>query len=356
MHAPSVAIIMLNWNGWKDTCECLASLLESSYQDFQLILIDNGSTDGSIDQIKLWAKGELPVSVGLFGIKSKAYVTPLTEYSLEDIEKRDAMPDPSTHNKMILVTCPENLGFARGCNVGIRYAIKSGFQYVFLINNDTIVERFCLNQLVDYMNDQTDIAVSTPLIMYYDKPETIWAYGGKLTFFNRRDMYHMNKNEKKVQLGTYKEISFISGCAIFARTEVFKKFGLLTENFFFGEEDYELSLRMKKNHIKMAALSSAKVYHKVGASNTKIYNDDRLPYAFIGYLNRFIDKKNHCSGNASWKFWRAICLIYILPKLIVMHHYPTNRIYRFAVLLIQTSNRYDRVDREMFFKAKELLR
>ena len=66
INTPALAVIILNWNGWNDTCECLASLKQSTYQDFQIILIDNGSTDDSIEKIKSWANGELPVSVGPF--------------------------------------------------------------------------------------------------------------------------------------------------------------------------------------------------------------------------------------------------------------------------------------------------
>ncbi len=356
MNVPAIAIVILNWNGWGDTCECLASLLESSYQNFQVILIDNGSADDSIEKIKLWANGGTPISIGPHSSNSRTYIVPYKEHSLSDADSWMNKTYPIDRCKMILISSPENLGFAKGCNVGIRYAIQSKFKYIFLVNNDTTIESICLEKLVDFMDNHSSVAVSSPLIMYYKQPEIIWSYGGELTFTWRKYNYLMNKRIGSTNIPEIKKVSFISGCALFARTNAFSQFGLLSDKFFFGEEDYEFSIRLKRHQVKQVAISSAKAYHKFGESKTKIFADDWLAYAFTCYLNRFINRKLNYKGPICWQIWRLICLSYIVPKLIIVHRYPLPRVGQFIRLLWKYSNCYDCVDRDIFFKAKELIK
>ena len=351
----NLAVVILNWNSWKDTCECLTSLFNSTYKNFQVILIDNGSEDGSIGKIKAWAQGKLPVVVGPYDTQPKVYHPEFKEHSLEAFENITKTSDDMRKTDILFVRCPSNLGFARGCNVGIRYALSAGFEYVLLLNNDTTLDRDCLNVLYEFIRDSQEYDVVTPIIYYYDQPEIVWYFGGELTFTGRRKIYYLNRKSTKIRLPEYKKSTFASGCALFARTSIFEKYGLLTERFFFGEEDYDFSLRMRENNIRMIAVSSAKVYHKVGTANKKIFRQDRLPYAFVGYLNRFIDKKLHCRSIGYWKIWRLICLSYILPKLIMIHRYRIDRIFRFARMLVQYSTDYDHVNKDIFFQVKGLL-
>ncbi len=353
MNVPTLAIIILNWNGWEDTCECLASLIESSFQDFRIILIDNGSTDDSIDRIKLWANGGFPISVGPFESTPKKYTIPFTEHTLDKIEKYNGFLK-SNNNKIIMISSPENLGFAKGCNVGIRYAMNSGIPNTLLLNNDTTLDMECLNYLVQSLENQPEYDVATPMIFYYNRPKVIWYFGGKLTLSGRRKYYYFNKNIKENKIVKFKDISFVSGCALFARTKIFERFGLLSEKFFFGEEDYNFSLRMRENEVKMIAVSSAKLYHKKGATHAKMFSQNKLPCVFIGYLNRFIDKKIQCRFTFYWKIWRFVCLGYIVPKLIFINHYPLHKVIQLTQLLIQTTNTRNDVDIDIFNQAKTL--
>ena len=111
---------------------------------------------------------------------------------------------------------------------------------------------------------------------------------------------------------------------------------------------------MHDNNVKMAAVADAVVFHKICGSNAKIFDQDRLPYKFIGYLNRFIDKKLFCPSLIYWKFWRFINLSYVAPKLIFIERYGVKNILYFVRLLIRYSNDLSEVNKELFFKAKEL--
>jgi len=334
MHQKKLAIIIINWNGWKDTVECLESIFNSTWRHFSVIVIDNGSKDNSLHQITSWARSR-------FEIK---------RYNLSDIETKNI--NFEYNYPIILIKSEENQGFARGCNIGIKYAINAGFRRALLLNNDTIVKPDCLEILDDFSNNNPEFPVLTPLINYYDRHEIVWCFGGKLTFTGRRYFNYGNKHQNKIRK-KYKQVTFISGCALYANIDIFKQFGLLTEKFFFGEEDYHFSYVMKKNNVKMAAVASAVIFHKIGASHIKILDQLKLPYKFIGYLNRFIDKKLFCKSFIYWKFWRFLNIIYITPKLILVDRYSFKKVLYFIKLLIQYSNNQNKVNKDLFFKIKE---
>ncbi|MBL7074160.1 glycosyltransferase family 2 protein [candidate division KSB1 bacterium] len=349
------AVIILNWNGWKDTLECLNSLTESTYQNFQIIVVDNGSTDNSLDIIRSWARGEMPVAVGPFDSSSKIQERNLVEYDqsdIDDIHYSSNLIHNSGKEDVVLIKNSSNLGFAGGNNVGIRYALKCNFDKVLLLNNDTTVDPECLRTLVEFLNHNKVYGVITPKIKYYYHPNLIWNCGGKLTIFGSRKYYYLNKKDDK-RGGGNKEITFITGCALMARASIFQQYGLLSELFFLGEEDYDFSLRMKKNGVRMAAVLSAKVYHKVGASRVLIFEQDVLAKAFVHHLNRFIHLKDYYP-RAYWKIWRLASLVYILPMLKKRYNVSFAKLLRYTRLLLENSNSLVSVDKDVFINAKEL--
>ena len=345
-----IAIIILNWNGWRDTCECLSSLFAEANQNFQVIIIDNASTDDSVQKISAWAKGELVVPVGPLRVVERKFSLALREIKREKFEKSKENDYPE---RILLVKSQRNLGFAKACNVGIRYAIKKNFKYTFLLNNDTTLDNNCLASLAEFLDHHPDYQVVVPKICYYDVPDHVWCFGGKLTYLNRKKMCYENKPDKN--LDHIVDSTFVSGCALFVRTAIFEQYGLLTERYFFGGEDFEFSKRMVRNNVKMAAIPHAKLYHKVGASNERIFTEDRLPYMFVGYLMRFIDKKQENLSIGYFYLWRFINLFYINIKFIVFSDYSLKRVFNFNKLLIQYSNKLDEVNESTFFKIKQII-
>jgi len=358
MKTPSLAIIILNWNGWNDTCECFSSLMESSYQDFQIICIDNGSTDESINKIRAWSRGEILQAVGPGLSDPKRYHVELVEFDLLVSPDDMVIPDQEIFKqlqpgKICLFKSPVNLGFAKGCNVGIQYAINAGFDCVFLLNNDTTLKSESLGKLVLYMNRRQDVSVLTPKILYYHEPGVIWNCGGRLTWTGRRSYFGFgDKNSRFKQTG-HKRITFITGCALFSRIEIFKKFGLLTEKFFFGEEDYEFSLRMKSNKIIMESVLSAIIYHKVTASNKDSCAPYPTAYFYNALLNRYIDLKWYYL-KWHWEIWRLLSLIYIIPMLIFKHRINIRTTIHLVRHLLKMSRNKNSVNREDFISAKSI--
>jgi len=134
---PSVTIIVLNWNGGQDTLACLESLAQLDYPEFGVLVVDNGSTDGSLQAVQ---------------------------------ERFPEIP---------IIETGENLGYAGGSNVGLRWALDHGADYALLLNNDTVVAPDFLRLLVEAVGADPRIGIAGPTICYYDRPEVIWSAGGE---------------------------------------------------------------------------------------------------------------------------------------------------------------------------------
>lgn len=257
------AIIILNWNGADDTLMCLDSLSRAD-GSFFVVIADNGSTDDSIGRIKEFISA-----------------------SSMDIT---------------LLEMNANLGFARGNNRGIAYAAKRNPDSYLLLNNDTEVTPDFLAKLVDFQNNNPKYRVLTPRINFYYRKNIIWNCGGRIQCGFRR-YFFAGCDESKAVGREYYPITFVTGCALFFMPDVLNADGsLFTEKFFFGEEDFDFSLRMKRNRKRMACVTDALIYHKVGAANASHNIPGKI---YLHLLNRYIDIRLHY-GKLFVMMWRLI--------------------------------------------------
>lgn len=253
MKVMKTAIILVNWHGADDTIACLESLLQVQEPHF-VIVADNASEDDSVERIESWLKKN----------EGKGYVS---EYKLLRLDA--------------------NYGFAIGNNKALAVAMQYSPDYCMLLNNDTEVEPDFLKKLLDYAQTNPAIKVISPCICYHYDKKKIWFTGGELTFAARKSITKAVTVEQLTNAPF--GISYISGCALFFEPSVLNDSNeLLYNGFFFGEEDYEFSLRMNKFGIRMACVPSSRIYHKVGASQ-KNTNDSRgLGRIYMYYHNRLI--------------------------------------------------------------------
>lgn len=296
-----LAVIVLNWNNCKDTLECISSLLEQSYKNFQIILIDNGSTDGSVERIKQW-----------LGENYSNDILEYIEYKSNSIETNNCSISPknSKRIRITMILNGKNLGFAKGNNVGIKHVLETdSANYLFLLNNDTILKKDSLKNLMKEVEKNSEIKVATTKICYYDRPELVWNCGGEINFLGRRKYYFALENEKKCPNENF-EVGLITGCALLIHVDIIKSYGMLTEKFFFGEEDWDFSLRMKKAGVGMYCIPSSVVYHKVSASTSNFFNKNSIFKSCIHYVNRFINLKSYYN-KVYWYIWREGYFIYI---------------------------------------------
>ena len=195
-----------------------------------------------------------------------------------------------------------NYGFAKGNNKLIEIALQRKYEYVALLNNDTVLTAPLFLNCVKAFELNPSYSIFTANICYFHSAKT-WNAGGIIfagyhKYFTTK---YINKRRKRRLIPT----QFVSGCFFIAKSEIFKKYGGLSERFFFGEEDYEFSYRMKKNKIKMGVLTSETLYHKIGSSVGKKSNTDQIGRKLVYYLNKYIDTKTFYSSQL-WFFWRLL--------------------------------------------------
>lgn len=352
-----LAILVLNWNGWQDTVECVTSLMDSEYENFTIIIIDNGSNDDSVVEIKNKINQGFPDKYGPELTLLKNSRKKVDYFEIAEKEAQSFHIDKSDKDKfpqIIILKNRENYGFAAGNNVGIQFALKNGFKNIMLLNNDTTILPESLEKLVQFLDEHQSIDVITPKICYYDNPEYIWNCGGKLTFTGSRKYYCKDELSKEYRNG-YQKITFVTGCALLVRSKIFSKFGLLTERFFLGEEDYEFSLRMRKNGIQMASVFESTIFHKVGRTKDKVFTTSDLPNAFIHHLNRTIDMRQYYN-RFYWKIWRIVFYIIIFFKLIILKKVQFPYTFKYILLIHRYSSKYKTVSKRIYFNIKRVLK
>jgi GT2 family glycosyltransferase len=226
MNFPKIFIIILNYNGKEFIKKTLSGVLRINYPNFEVVLVDNNSEDGSFEFIK-------------------------REFS-----------------KITLIKNSQNLGFSAGNNIGIEYALERGADYVFLLNYDTEVEKNFLSSLVEIMEKDGKIGIASPIILNEDGSK-IWFSGGKIDWLRMKSI-HEDDNKKNNYLGS----EYLSGCAMLIRSEVFRQVGLFDEDYFLYWEDADFSVRVKKAGYKLVVCPESRIIHlekSQGKKEKKIY-------------------------------------------------------------------------------------
>ena len=243
MNSKSIAIILLNWNNSNYTIDCIKSLKKTSYINKKIIVVDNASTDDSVVKISA-----------------------------------------NCPNTDIIVNS-KNLGFTGGNNVGIKRALKENFDFIMLLNNDTIVEKLFIEPLVDAFN--SNVGAVQPLILNYPEKETIWNNGGLIdNFFGRFITVDKNKNVKSIKKFQNKKTQWISGCCFMIKSSLVSKIGLLDEKFFVYFEDVDWSIKISDLNLELIVVQKSIIFHHEGASwNSKEKTSEGYVSPYTHYLN-----------------------------------------------------------------------
>lgn len=331
MGKDKTLISILNYNGTEDTIACIKTFY--SYEDkekYTVVIWDNASKESEQQLLEQF------VSQLSLNIK----VCDCDEYKVINANEYD----------LILVLSSINLGFSAGNNAVINPQLEK-FQYIILLNNDTEFVESTTQRLVKYLDQNADVGVATTAIYYYYDRNAIWNAGGK-TFLGTRKYYTEKYVQKLIEKGVKdKEVDYITGCYLAVRSDILSTYGVLTEKFFFGEEDYEFCMRMKRANVPMKVLVQEKLYHKVGTSIKR--DQDTLGMnrrTFVHHLNRFVDMKSQYS-KVRWTFWRWCSSAYIFLLMLK----KTNYDFRWVTHYIKQLNRQaivrEDVSREFFLKV-----
>jgi len=222
----SACIVVLNWNGTEDTLGCLRSVERLQYPNFSVLVVDNGSSRESLDAL-----------LGGLGTAT-------------------------------LLENGANLGFALGNNRGIEWALARGTEYVFLLNNDTVVDPGCLSALVEIAERDSSVGIVGAVNFYVSRPDVIWYSGGRVDW--RTAAFSDPTSEKTFgQLNgvpSVREVDDVAGSALLIKGSVIRKIGLMDPRYFMYFEESEWCLRAKRNGYRVMASLDAKIWHKVSGS------------------------------------------------------------------------------------------
>jgi GT2 family glycosyltransferase len=216
---PNVTCILLNWNGWKDTVECLNALKEYSYPNLTSVVVDNGSSNDSVARIR------------------------------------------AAHPDVLLLESGKNLGFAGGNNIGIRHALQRGAEYVWLLNNDTVPAPDALSALVAKAMIDRRIGAVASICYYADKPTTVQAWAG--TRVNLWIGYARNSTDPHPDEWFHS----LYGASMLVARSAIEDAGMLDEGFFHYWEETEFCLRLRRKGWLLAAAPESRILHKVAASS-----------------------------------------------------------------------------------------
>ncbi len=258
---PSVTIIILNWKKPQYTLACLRSLEAVTYPNFDVIVLDNGSADNSVE---------------------------LLQNALPNLKYRAELID----NK-------RNLGFADGNNVGIRRAIEQGRDYVLLLNDDTEVDPGFIEPLVERAESDAQIGIVGPKIYYFDEPKQIWSAGG---VFDKAGWTHqLGVNQPDTaEFNQARSLDYVTGCAMLVKRAVIEKVGVLDGRFFAYYEETDWCARAAKAGFKVWYEPQSKLWHKISLKAR-----DLSPlYVYLMTRNRLLFLRN--LGVSAPRIWLSL--------------------------------------------------
>lgn len=270
-QSPKISIILLNWNGKKDTLECLASLQKVRYPNFQAIVVDNGSTDGSVAVLR------------------------------------------AAHPHLPILENGSNLGFAGGNNPGIEWALRHHAEWVLLLNNDTVVAPDFLDAFLKAAKEQPKGKIFGAKILRYSQPEIIDHLGG---FWNPQvgEFISPDSGQPDHPYFNMRAADYVCGAALLMHRSVPETIGLLEPNFFLFWEESDYCYRAKKAGLEVWTAPEAKIWHKVSSS----FTGGKPHMHYFWWRSRLLWIERNCTPEEKKELYRNI----IFPELWKMaRHY-----------------------------------
>ena len=244
---PYIAVIILNFNNYLDTDKCITSVLSSNWDNHRLkiIVVDNGSIDNSCARL----------------------------------EKK--------YSDAIFIRTHENLGFSRGNNVGIKYALeKLGADYILLLNDDVFIRDNYIGTVVSFMEKKANVGVAGGKVFFADRPNVIWAAGGKINWLRGQFIGHgYNETDSEYKHFESKPVDYIPGAAVMIKRQTMIDLDMLPECYFLGGEEVDFCVQSRKRGYEIFYIADKKAYawHNVGYSSKKspVHSYNRFRNSFL---------------------------------------------------------------------------
>lgn len=265
MNESKVFIVILNYNTINDTLECITSLKSIDYTNYEIVVVDNSETMDCYNLLK------------------------------------------DKFNEYKIIRTDKNLGYANGNNIGIKYALDNGADYICVLNNDVVVEENFLSKIVGVLNKNKDVGIAGPCICEYKDRSKVQCAGATISLYTgltkrvAKGMSYNNNNKENMA------VDFLGGACFVCKRQVLEKIGLIPENYFLFFEETEFCIRAQKAGYKLLCVYESKVYHKGSATISKFGG---LSYYFLN-RNRVVFIKRNSSA-----FQKIIFCIYIFIEAI----------------------------------------
>lgn len=276
MAQPLVYIVILNWNGWKDTIECLESVFKQNYHNYFIFVLDNDSADQSFNRIADWLNGSSGFKIDsiqelrhLSSPEIKKPVSFLKCNQIHNLTKKNICA-----GGLALVSTGGNLGFAGGNNVALRWIAenKNEDSYVWLLNNDTVIENDCLSEMLTHLQAKEKAGRYTcgSLVKFYHQPGVIQALGGakfnRYTAIGSQTLGRFLTDQNDIDHTHYQnEMDYITGCSWLLPVDYLTEIGLMEDQYFLYYEEIDWVIRGEKKY-KLTYAPKSIVYHKEGSS------------------------------------------------------------------------------------------
>jgi GT2 family glycosyltransferase len=254
---PRVLVVVLTWNGRDDTLGCVQSIVELRYEPFGVLVVDNASSDGTHDAVR-----------ERFGERV-------------EVLRNDA-----------------NLLFAGGMNVGLARAVRDGYDYALILNNDVVLDPGMLDALVDTAAQDATIAAVGPKIFYADPSDTLWFAGGELQLWRGWSRHRGIRQRDRGQFDTSGDVNYLTGCAMLMRCKALTDVGLLDTGFAMYAEDADWCFRARARGHRLVYAPAARVWHRVSASAGQ--------RSWYKMRHRLASQVRFLARHARWYHWLTI--------------------------------------------------
>ncbi len=264
-NLPMVSVILLHWKDYDDTKNCIDSLSKINYSNFEIIVVDNFSNDGSVEKLQ------------------------------------------SDNPNVIFIYNENNLGFSKGVNQGIKYAYEKGSDYFLILNNDMLVEENFLINAINEIPKLNNIGAITGKIMFQDKPNVFWQAGG---YIDKIRFQGIPRGKDLIDIGQFDKIcktGWASGAMSLLPRKTIELVGLFPEEYFFGQEEWDYSIAILKSKLNIYYLPNFKAYHKAGGSYKPGHP---ILNIYGGYVNKMICAEKYLPKYL-WFMWKYIFYFYL---------------------------------------------
>jgi GT2 family glycosyltransferase len=295
MNPVDTCIVIVNYKGWEDTIECLESLLKLRNQNFVVELVDNHSPNDSVSRLNNY-------------LSNHAFWKDCFNFLRCTDKQYNVVQQNSQAPKLVLIANDDNKGFSCGNNVGLRYAFKYfKFNYVWLLNNDTTVDSFALDGLINSMQQDEKIVISGSVLLEYDRPQIVQNAGSRMNLFHFTP-YRLGAGYEvsKVNEINLNNLYCAPGASLFLKSKFLRETGLLNESYFLYYEEPDLAAKAFEKGYKISMALSSFVYHKEGKStgiSGASYPSERSRIIFI---RRHYDSPRNLLRVTIWDLCRVI--------------------------------------------------